>query len=110
MPEYVVESSTNIDQAALKGLSRDERMQVYKDKLEALKSIIADFSAAHDNKVSILEGIWINTTVLIETDPDTATELAKTPGISKVDPTRTINPELSELMDERKRRPPGHSP
>ena len=105
MTRYVVESSSGFDEAALKNLDRNERRKIYEDRLAELCRVIADFSAARNNSITILERMWINTTALIETDPDTAAELAKVPGIAKVDPElRPLNRELGD------RRNPGPAP
>jgi hypothetical protein len=61
-----------------------------KAALQSLTSLVEEFSKAHDGKVKILAGAWINTTLAIDTDQDTADLLARQPGIGKVEKPRIL--------------------
>ena len=75
MTRYIVESSTH---------PNTHNTAALKDALRSLTSLVEEFSRAHDGKVTILHGIWINTTLVIDTDPGTAEELSRVPGVGKV--------------------------
>ena len=76
MTNYIVEPATHLqthDTTALKAA------------LTSLTTIVEDFARAHEGKVTVLQGVWLNTTLLIDTDAQTAVELSHVPGIGKVE-------------------------
>jgi len=56
-----------------------------KTALRSLTNIVEEFARAHEGKVTVLQGVWLNTTLLIDTDAQTAVELSHVPGIGKVE-------------------------
>jgi len=81
MTKYIVEPATTPTPADRPTL---------KAALSSLTGLVAQFAKAHEGKVKILDGAWINTTLAIETDPQTAALLARQPGIGKVEKARVL--------------------
>ncbi len=84
MTKYAVQPAT---------LPNSNDQPTLKTALQSLASLVEEFARAHEGKVKILEGAWINTTLAIETDQQTADELSRQAGIGKVEKVRPLRPD-----------------
>jgi hypothetical protein len=76
MTRYIVEPATHL---------QTHNTAALKEALRSLTSIVEEFARAHEGKVAVLQGVWLNTTLAIDTDAQTAEELSHVPGIGKVE-------------------------
>lgn len=101
MTEYTVLPATDVEDTSL---PRNEFITVHKKALQDLTDIVEAFSRAHSGQVTILDGVWLNPELKIETTPELAKELSSVPGIGSVS---VYEPEKLERESQAKKPPQG---